>query len=126
MSKKFKLTERRFLTAKLWALGESGQWGNFRGLSDPKAGVVKSVNAATFAKVAFKYGQPKVEVARYVGLVANKEARFRLFIQVGDLRGAAEESVKAGDPVWGEEVEGLAGAGAEREVVRGILQKAFS
>lgn len=93
-------------------------------MSDPKTGVAKQINAATFAKVAYAHKQPKVEIARYVSLVQNKEARFRLFIEVGDFHGAAEEAVKSGERGWAEEVEGLAGAGAERAVVRGVLQQA--
>ena len=121
LSKKFKLTERRFLTAKLWALGESGNWGSFRSMS-AEAAVVRQVNTATFAKIAAKFKQPSVEISRYVSLVQNKEQRFRLHIEVGDLRGAAEEAVKSKDVDWAAEVGSLA-TGTDRDVVADILQR---
>ncbi|GMH70196.1 hypothetical protein TrST_g12417 [Triparma strigata] len=121
LSKKFRLTERRFLTAKLWALGESGNWGSFRSMS-AEAAVVRQVNTATFAKIAAKFKQPSVEISRYVSLVQNKEQRFRLHIEVGDLRGAAEEAVKSKDVDWAAEVGSLA-TGTDRDVVADILQR---
>ncbi|GMI18758.1 hypothetical protein TrLO_g14380 [Triparma laevis f. longispina] len=121
LSKKFKLTERRFLTAKLWALGESQQWGSFRAMS-AEAAVVRQINTATFAKIAAKFNQPSVEIGRYVSLVSNKEQRFRLYIEVGDLRGAAEEAVKSKDVDWAAEVGSLA-TGTERDFVADILKR---
>ena len=90
-------------------------------MSDPKGPVVRQVNTATFAKIAAKFGQPSVEISRYVSLVQNKEQRFRLHIEVGDLRGAAEEAVRNKEVDWAAEVGSLA-TGSDRDLVANILR----
>ena len=87
LTKKFRVPDKQLWNIKIHCYSSNSQWGHLAKLATEKK---SPVGYKPFARACLKYGQPNVEVERYIEKITIAEDRFELLCEIEEWRKAAD------------------------------------
>lgn len=87
LAKKFRVPEKQVWFIKIHCFSSNAHWGHLAKLAAEKK---SPVGYKPFARACLKYGQPNVEIIKYIQKITAPEDRFELYVEIEEWRQAAD------------------------------------